>query len=539
MSENDPSEAAGGTAARRPNRTRGSVSLQTAFDVLLILLFAACLTAPMLGVFVGMDLRSGAEDEKRELATFPTWEWKSKTARAFPGKFDAWFQDRFGLRRLLIRGHSLLSFYVLHTSPSPKVIIGKDGWLYYDGLPASDGDPINEYRGNPPLTPYQLERWRWMFEDVSDALHERNIRFLLTLVPAKEQIYPEYMPDYLTPVGESANVQISRYLTERGRFEFLDLRPALLAARQEERLYMRTDTHWNAYGAYVGYRSILGQLAAWYPRLQPWPLSDFELIKTTYLAGDLGQMMDLRRVMHEDAIGLIPLKPRHANVQQQGDRDLADIISETGDTNLPRAVIFRDSFAVDLIPYLSEHFNRAFYKWSRLGIEMKPIEQEKPDIVLHILADRILGRGLRYPTSMQIRASERRFAVSTNILAIVHRVGPLHDASVDLGDNGDIIVHAQGYQPTVELPVIPDAKRYMPIVRMEVSAPARTVATIAWTSRIPSPTRMEINADLARGSNTVYFPLMDPEMTGPLRLNIGTQKGDYTVHAIEVRGFPR
>ena len=378
-----------------------------------------------------------------------------------------------------------------------------------------------------------------MFQDVSDALQERNIRFLLTIVLAKEQIYPEYMPDYLAPLGESANAQVARYLSQHGRFEFLDLRPILLDAKKEERLYMLTDTHWNSYGAYVGYKPIIERLAAWYPNLQPWPISDFTLIKTTYLAGDLAQMMDLRHVMTEGAIGLNPVHPRLANIQQQGDRDLADVISETGNTNLPRAVIFRDSFTVELIPFLAEHFNRAFFKWSRLGIEMKPIELEKPDVVLHILADRILGRGLRYPTSMQIRAAERRFRSSTNFLAIVRNFVPLKDASVEAGNGGDMVVHATGYEPTLELPAIAETKRYLPIVRMDVTAPGKTVAVLRWTSSSPSPTRMEINADLARGLNTVYFPLMDPEMTGPLRLSIGTQKGDYTIHAVEVRGYPR
>ena len=44
--------------------------------------------------------------------------------------------------------------------------------------------------------------------------------------------------------------------------------------------------------------------------------------------------------------------------------------------------MFRDSFSVYLIPYLSEHFSRSVYVWSPIFIP-DIVEQEKPDIVVH------------------------------------------------------------------------------------------------------------------------------------------------------------
>jgi alginate O-acetyltransferase complex protein AlgJ len=522
----------------------GSVS--RLFDRLTIAFFAIVLALPLLGLFPKWDLHSGEEDEKRAPAPFPAWSWKPSGMAEFPKQFDAWFRDHFGFRRLLIRGHSALLYYGLRTSPTPKVIIGKHGWLYYDGIHARDGDPITEYRGMLVETPYQLERWRWMFQDINDWLHEQNIRFLLVLVPAKELVYPEYMPDYLAPVGPSANAQVSSYLQKYGAFEMLDLTPVLQEARKEERLYMKTDTHWNAYGAYVGYREIMQRLTAWYANLQPWPLTDFNVRKAPYFAGDLGQMMDLRRVMSEEMVVVEPTRPRRADPRKIGDEALPNVISEIDDPALPRAVVFRDSFTEDLLPYIAEHFRRALYIWGRQGVELAPIVEEKPDLVLHVLADRILGRGFRYPTPMQQRANEKRFQRSTNLLFTIDAttgfggIRPARSCSIEAYGT-DLLVIATNSDAQVELPAVPGIDTTLPIARIDVTSSGRTDVTIEWDSPSAGQAnelRCAVSGPVQKGTNILHLPLMDPETTGPLRLQF-SHKGKYLLHRVEVRAIPR
>ena len=40
----------------------------------------------------------------------------------------------------------------------------------------------------------------------------------------------------------------------------LDLRPLLLEAKQRERVYFKTDSHWNYLGAEVGYNALIAAL---------------------------------------------------------------------------------------------------------------------------------------------------------------------------------------------------------------------------------------------------------------------------------------
>jgi len=62
----------------------------------------------------------------------------------------------------------------------------------------------------------------------------------------------------------------------------------------------------------------------------------------------------------------------------------------TNNNGLPKLVMFRDSFADGLIPYLSENFSRSVYVW-KPKVDLQVIEQEKPDIVIFEVAERYLG----------------------------------------------------------------------------------------------------------------------------------------------------
>ena len=59
--------------------------------------------------------------------------------------------------------------------------------------------------------------------------------------------------------------------------------------------------------------------------------------------------------------------------------------------DLPRAVVFRDSFSNALIPFLSENFERTLYVWDP---DLLPefVESERPDVVIQQIAERLIHR---------------------------------------------------------------------------------------------------------------------------------------------------
>ena len=76
--------------------------------------------------------------------------------------------------------------------------------------------------------------------------------------------------------------------------------------------------------------------------------------------------------------------------------EVGELITEHRDRSLPRLVMFRDSFAGRLIPYLSEHFSRAAYLWQN-EFDFEAIEKEKPDVVIQEYVARHFFTFVPYP----------------------------------------------------------------------------------------------------------------------------------------------
>ncbi len=72
------------------------------------------------------------------------------------------------------------------------------------------------------------------------------------------------------------------------------------------------------------------------------------------------------------------------------------LVTEHRDPTLPKAMIFRDSFAGRLIPFLSEHFSRAFYLWQN-EFDFDDIERQKPAVVIQEFVARHFFSYVPYP----------------------------------------------------------------------------------------------------------------------------------------------
>jgi hypothetical protein len=206
-------------------------------------------------------------------------------------------------------------------------------------------------------------------------------------------MYPEEMPASIVRVNEMSRTdQLLTALQDAGLA--VDLRPALFQAKAQERIYQRTDTHWNDRGALVAYQQIINAVRVRVPGVgAPWPRGDFDAVALDVESGDLAGMMGLKRVLREEDLVLRPRRPRAARVvEPAGAAPTAEeglLITEIPGSTLPRAVIFRDSFVSRLVPFLSEHFSRAVYLWQN-DFDADVVAKEHPDVVIQ----EIVGRHL-------------------------------------------------------------------------------------------------------------------------------------------------
>ena len=380
-------------ADRRPHRPAGPPMPHAegedrrAGHRILVALFVMAISLPVAANLAGLDGGDpGAEN--RVLAPFPRVEASWRSVAALPEGMSLWFDDHFGFRSTLVRWYGESRLFVLGVSPSPAVVRGRDGWLFY-----ADDKAIEDYANVEPMTPAALANWRAAIVGARDWLRSRGVAYVFTIAPDKHVIYGEQMPSTIARVGDVSRAdQLFTTLQDTGLA--VDVRPSLFEAKTDERIYHQTDTHWNDRGALVAYQRIIEAVRARVPGTPPaWRRDDFEPVDRVDKGRDLAGMMGLQRALREINLLLVPRRPRRARVTEPAGAaataEQGRLVTEIDDRSLPRAVILRDSFVSPLVPFLSEHFSRAVYLWQN-DFDANAVLSERPDVVIQ----EIVGRHL-------------------------------------------------------------------------------------------------------------------------------------------------
>lgn len=362
-------------------------------DRLLIGLFFLGIWSPLAIGILKLESNSKAASnwENRQLAQLPELNFSFQSLPEFPQKFETYYNDNFGGRQVLIRWHNLAKVKVFGISPVDRVAIGKEGWLFY-----ADSTVIQDYRASHPFTPEQLDRWQRILEERRDWLAGRGIHYLFVIVPNKHTLYPEFLPDSFQRLGRESRLdQLVNHLRARSDIAILDLRETLRSAKQSDRVYHRNDSHWNKPGVFAAYHKIMKTLKVWFPELAPLPSSAFKKEIIYRQGGDLATMLGLQHIWREEVLKFSPRFPPLARKVKPGiyrpglPLERQPFATEVQDSTLPRAVMFHDSFALNLAPLLSEHFQRIVFV-RQYEFDAEIIDKELPHLVIQEMVERNL-----------------------------------------------------------------------------------------------------------------------------------------------------
>ena len=329
---------------------------------------------------------STAAVEKRAMGKMPDRGLLVKSFSEFSGQFEKYYNDSFGLRDDLIRWNNRLRMCVFGESPVKGVRVGVDGWFFYANEWA-----LEDYENVMPYKPEELTAIRRIVEERRAWLEQRGIKLFIVVAPDKHTIYGEYLPPTIHKIGKESRIdQVVKELKLDLEIEFIDTREALFRAKPSQRLYHRTDTHWNDYGAFVGYRELVERIALYFPNVRKLSLDDYTVSVTEEKGGDLAGMLSLSDLIKEERITLAPKftlrasdgtrpYPDPVDTAKYPGRDM--IVKETKDPRLPKALVFRDSFSWPLIPFLAESFQSIVFIWN-FDFMPEIIEREKPDLII-------------------------------------------------------------------------------------------------------------------------------------------------------------
>ncbi|MBD3880415.1 hypothetical protein IFO70_01455 [Phormidium tenue FACHB-886] len=266
-----------------------------------------------------------------------------------------------------------------------KVTQGKEGWLFLDN---DTNQMLSQLTGELKFSPRELQRWKLLLEMRHAWMSQQNISYFYTVIPNKGCVYPEYLPDSVQLSDDRCIYQLIHYLEKNSSCKIIYPLPELLQAKQEMLAYRLTDTHWTSFGAYIGYLTLITQIAKYHPvRIVDRQSVLFEQYDDPM--SDLGSKIGVPGGAAVRA-KIIDQKA-HCILDNEIVANGHAVIYENTDKSLPTAVIFRDSFCNLMLDFLAESFSRVVVVWQP-HIDYAVVEAEKPDIVINQQIERFLTR---------------------------------------------------------------------------------------------------------------------------------------------------
>ena len=353
---------------------------------LFVVMFIVMLCVPVLFWTVAGKWMAADNYENRTLAQKPVFRLAEYDK--FPAAYENYLNDMLPFRDQLIQLDSRINYFCFRKASNENVIIGKEGWLFYDG--EDDGDPIGCYRGTNLFSAEELETITKNLTDTKRYLEERDVEFVLMIAPNKERMYPEMMPDYFgEPAKEYAALQLIEYLREHTDLRIVYPYEKLAETKKELpdiALYHKTDTHWNYAGAYVACNALLGELQIDMP-----PLGDdrIRIKEIANVSSDLADMLHLKQdLARTEKNYAITGYDNHGLINEKWDFSTEFIYHSQG-ADQRKLFVCRDSFCSAMSDVLASQFNESYMIYNHVYTNAAFVEQN-PDIFVLETAERYL-----------------------------------------------------------------------------------------------------------------------------------------------------
>jgi alginate O-acetyltransferase complex protein AlgJ len=135
---------------------------------------------------------------------------------------------------------------------STDVHEGEEGWLFLTGVLGTLYD-----RGAPELPDARLTDWLKLIENRAARLEKMGIQYVHMPAPEKLTIYDNKLGEPLVDWRLSPALRLAEVVQGSPcAHVWVDVVQPLRGARDRQPLFPKTDSHWNAEGAFVAYKTL-------------------------------------------------------------------------------------------------------------------------------------------------------------------------------------------------------------------------------------------------------------------------------------------
>lgn len=306
-----------------------------------IIFFAICSIPVLTMPFFDFSLDTSSENrDKSELPDLMTEDGFNWT---YFSEVDDYLSDNFQFREILVAINANYKDIIFNTSAEEQVILGKNNWLFYE-------ETVDDYTGLDTLSDMEIQHIVKTISLIDEYAQSVDCEFAFTIAANKNSIYPEYMPWYYISYSDESNAE--KVIAELEEQEMLDLYTNMfeLFENTEEISYLQMDSHWNNYGAYLGFLEMCETLNI--------EEINFEIvseeIRVDYESDLLGMLYATGEIYDEQIYYEFDTTYEYiSNFKSVEDLQIQTACS-TGEDSI---IVFRDSFGNALIEYFARQFS--------------------------------------------------------------------------------------------------------------------------------------------------------------------------------------
>jgi len=310
------------------------------------------------------------------------------------------FERNFPLKSNLISTFTYIKESVFDKNPlSKRVITVENNWKF---LSNNDGNALSESKGIIRFTNSELKTLEERLLFRNKWLNDKGIELYLAIAPNKHTVYGNHVP--IRQHYKKTKMEQLDSLCKMNQINYINLAKQF-PKNSKKLLYFKTDTHWNEYGAFYGFKESIDFISNDFPNSNFNQFKINELIEITgdtFFAGDLNRI--LRKENNETYTALLISKEQQKAHQQSKQISIPKYFKRdptkyekrwVTNINNINILIFHDSFYHGLEKFMVENFKSTVSVWDHKFNEQL-ILSSKPDILYHEILERDVDVLLKY-----------------------------------------------------------------------------------------------------------------------------------------------
>lgn len=243
-------------------------------DAALMFVFATILFVPMSHI---SDAQKN-DKENRLYPSAPSLIVDNKINEKYGTQFDAWFNDRFNGREILINAFSEIKYKLSNVyQTQTALLIKNNGWMFNK----RDFDYLKNANE-------QIEN----LKKFDDFCRQHNIKLYVMFVPEKETIYSKILNEHFAAMknfdeNTRRYVDIAKTALDNNRVFYPD--KELIDASQQDFTFFKQSHHWTDFGAYIGYKTLGQRIKQDFPRFNIVSLDEYDKSFSNLIRDDYGR----------------------------------------------------------------------------------------------------------------------------------------------------------------------------------------------------------------------------------------------------------